>query len=60
MSVATISLENGVVNAVFNAFNALPSKSKPMQTNGVQSWIPLSGIVLSYRDSVDLECVSLG
>ena len=60
MSVATLSLEDGVVNAVFKAFNALPSKSKPMQTNGIQTWTPLSGIVLSYRDSVHLECVSLG
>lgn len=60
MSAAILSSEDAVVHAVFKAFNALPLKSKPVQTNGIQSWVPLSGIVLSYRDSADLECISLG
>ena len=61
MSTAATGLGDAIANAVFKAFEALPKKSKPaLQTNGVHTWVPLSGIVVSYDDSPTLECISLG
>ena len=62
MSAVTLGLEDAIVHAVFEKFDALPGKSKPaLQTNGIQTWVPLSGIVISHGSPcADVECISLG
>ena len=61
MSAVTQGLGDAIAQAVFEKFNALPAKSKPaLLTNGIQTWIPLSGIVISHSNCVDVECISLG
>lgn len=56
-----------IAACVLNAFDALPSKFKPLRNGDVTEWVPLSGIVLempSHGDSVDqadainLVCIS--
>lgn len=43
-----------IADAVFERFNALPAKYKPaVRANGVSSWIPLSGIVVSNGMSAE-------
>ena len=55
------SFEDAIVNAVFRAFDTLPTKSKPMlQSTGIQTWVPLSGIVISRGGSAEVECLALG
>ena len=61
MSAGALGLEDAIAHAVFDRFNALPAKSKPaLQTNGIQTWVPLSGIVITRSNCADVECVSLG
>ena len=56
-----ISFEDAIVNAVIRAFDALPTKSKPiLQNTGIQTWVPLSGIVISRDDSAEIKCLALG
>ena len=53
-------LEDAVVIAVHDKFHALPTKSKPRTlTNGIQEWVPLSGIVVVGEDE-SIACVALG
>lgn len=61
MSAVTRGLGDAIVHAVFEKFNALPTKCKPaLQSNGIQTWVPLSGIVMSHSNCADVECISLG
>ena len=61
MSRPDSDLESAIVKAVLKAFNSLPSKSKPaLQSNGTQTWVPLSGIVIHQECDADVECVALG
>lgn len=61
MSAIALGLEDAIAQAVLKRFNALPPKCKPaLQTNGIQTWVPLSGIVISRSNCADLECISLG
>ena len=54
-----LTLEDRVVVAILERFHALPSKSKPRTlTNGVQEWIPLSGIV-AIGDNDSITCLAL-
>ena len=54
-----LTLEDRVVVAILERFHALPSKSKPRTlTNGVQEWVPLSGIV-AIGDNDSLTCLAL-
>ena len=40
--------EDLIAEAVFKRFNALPKRYKPgIRSNGVSTWVPLSGIVVS-------------
>ena len=56
-----VSFEDAIVNAVVSAFDSLPTKSKPvLQSSGSQTWVPLSGIVISRDDSAEVECLALG
>ena len=54
------SFEETIVKAVIRAFDALPTKSKPIHNTRIQTWVPLSGIVISRDDSAEVECLALG
>ena len=49
-----------MVIAILENFHALPQKSKPRTlTNGIQEWVPLSGIV-AIGDNDSITCLALG
>ena len=49
-----------MVAAILENFHALPTKSKPRTlTNGIQEWVPLSGIV-AIGDNDGITCLALG
>lgn len=55
-----LTLEDRIVTAVIEKFDALPTKSKPRTlTNGIQEWVPLSGIVTIGEDE-SITCLALG
>lgn len=55
----TANLADRVADSVLAKFVNLPSKYKPSKdSNEVDNWVPLSGIVLEHQDGA-LECVSL-
>ena len=55
-----LNLEDRVVTAIIEKFDALPTKSKPRTlTNGIQEWVPLSGIV-TIGDDESITCLALG
>ena len=55
-----VTLEDRVVLAILEKFNALPTKSKPRRlTSGSQEWVPLSGIAVIGEDE-SITCLTLG
>ena len=53
------SLQDRVVRAVHEKYHALPKKRKPgTLTNGIQEWVPLSGIVV-IDDNESVTCLAL-
>ena len=54
------TLEDRVVNAIHDKFHSLPKKSKPRTSaNGIQEWVPLSGIAVVGKDA-EVKCLSIG
>lgn len=54
------TLEDRVVSAVHEKFDALPKKSKPRTSaNGIEEWVPLSGIVV-IGENENITCLVLG
>lgn len=54
------TLEDRAVIAIHQKFHSLPTKSKPRTyTNGIQEWVPLSGIVV-IGENESITCLALG
>ena len=54
------TLEDRVVTAIHEKFYTLPMKSKPRSfTNGIQEWVPLSGIVV-IGENESITSLALG
>lgn len=54
------TLEDRVVTAIHEKFHSLPKKSKPrISANGIQEWVPLSGIAIVGED-LEITCLALG
>ena len=55
-----VTLQDRVVLAILEKYNALPAKSKPRTlTSGIQEWVPLSGIAVIGEDE-SITCLALG
>ena len=53
------SLQDRIVKAIHEKFHALPKKRKPgTLNNGIQEWVPLSGIVV-VEDNERVTCLAL-